>query len=236
MKESSNYIGEERRKYYRLAPSLPQPLRADIYLTKGEPYAVEVVNVSPGGLLCYAAAEQCGFAVGQPIQRIDIFFPNKKPVHYSGVIRRLQPSQQQGRYFCAIEFTKISRKGEVLGPSKDASLQRKVNEVATTPGAEFLHRVRRIENYTKCRDAKKEIEIRLRAYKSFSDISAILPTEERWWFFEILDEMKRREPDYPEGLKREFLKLCRGGSFRNIYRRDHRKRFSKMIKSLLRIP
>ena len=29
-------------------------------------------------------------------------------------------------------------------------------------------------------------------------------------FHEVVDEMKLREPDYPEGLKVEFLRLCKG--------------------------
>ena len=60
-------------------------------------------------------------------------------------------------------------------------------------------------------DAEEEARLRKTVYDSFDDITSKLSLEEKWWFFEIIDEMKRREPDYPDGLKRAYIKLCRIG-------------------------
>jgi hypothetical protein len=224
---SSKYQGEERRKYFRLQPSLPKAPRADIFVGEEEQLSVQVINVSPGGLLFYATQGEDQCSVNQTIPRIDIFFPDKEPVTYSGVIRRIQPTQAEGRYFCAIEFlTMVLSDGKkIIKLSKE--LHPGGYGVPSIPDSVFLRRVAQVENYIKLLLVEEQIVTRDRAYESFRDITFRLPVEEQWWFFEILDEMKRREPNYPEGLRKEFIRLCRKGCLGKDYTKKARLGWSR---------
>ena len=62
----------------------------------------------------------------------------------------------------------------------------------------------------KASSLEEELSLRKAVYDDFMAESKKLALEERWFFYEIIDEMKRFEPNYPEGLKTEFLRLCRG--------------------------
>ena len=79
------------------------------------------------------------------------------------------------------------------------------------PDSKILQRIEQVENYAHIDDLEKEIEVRRQAYNSFDDITEYLTIEEKWWFFEMLDEMKRYEPHYPKNLKKAFVELYRTG-------------------------
>jgi len=199
------YNGPERRRYYRLVPSSSEKLQADFYFLQGKHCQAEVVNLSPGGLLCYLETGLEYLGVGVIIPRIDIRIPYKPVVTYAGEILRIQHAAQGKVCFCAIQFIKYGGLKDRLKASS-GKIPRERRQI---PDAVFLKRLQEAEDYTQLEDIEKEIIVRNQVYQSFNDIAEALPLEERWFFYEILDEMKRCEPNYPEGMKREFLRLCR---------------------------
>lgn len=218
--------GPERRRYYRLTPSTPEGPQADFYFLHGKHCQAEVVNLSPGGLLCYLETGLEHLGVGVIIPRIDIRIPHKPVVTYAGEVLRIQHAAQGKVCFCAIQFIKY---GGLKDYSKASSVKmpRKQREISD---AIFLNRLQEAENYTRLDDIEKEIIVRNRVYQSFNDVAEALPLEERWFFYEILDEMKRWEPDYPEGMKREFLRLCRAEIRRPVNRK---RKLAQWLKSIL---
>lgn len=110
-----------KRRYYRLKPSEDGEPSASFELD-GKEIGLTVVNLSPGGLLCYVGAVEKGVDKDTYIPQIKIQMPRKKPLIFTGRVVRTEER----------------------------------------------------------------------------------PTSQ------ILDAMKRQQPEYPEGLKQEFLRLCRG--------------------------
>ena len=53
--------------------------------------------------------------------------------------------------------------------------------------------------------------MRTAVYDSFSDITENLSLEDKWWFYELLDEIKNREPNIPGELKQDFVNICKIG-------------------------
>ena len=196
-------VQNERRRYYRLEPSSEAKPRVVLEIN-GKEYEVEVINISPGGLLGYVTDPFAPLGVDQMVSKIVIRRPERTPLLYSGRVLRLQHEPEKNRRFCAIEFLQFEEK--VL--HKGARPIRPF-----TPGdgdREFLHRLKTFPQLQPGLALEKEFEIRESLFRAFEKEAVALPLEERWYFYEVLEEMKHREPDWPEGLKREFLRLCRG--------------------------
>jgi len=201
--EETTYQGEERRRYLRLQPTVePEPQAT--FEMNSKTFDVKVVNISPGGLLCYADKKLSDCQVETIIPKIVVKIHNKKPVIYRGVIVRVQPSSEPKKQFCAIEFVeneqKVLKKGSK--PLKQF-LPDAADEI-------YLQRLQSYQNFLKASSIEEELSLRKVIYDGFQPESKKLPLEERWFFYEIIDEMKCREPQYPIELKHEFFRLCRG--------------------------
>ena len=194
---------EERRRYYRLQPAVEPEPQATFELN-GTAFEVKVVNLSPGGLLCYVNGKSAGCTADTLIPKIVIKVPDKKPVIYSGKIVRMMPTAESGKRFCAVEFIQFEKR----------ILQRgsKPCEEFTPENSDdnFILRLGSYKSFLKASSLEVELSLRKAVYDDFMVESQKLAIEERWFFYEIIDEMKRFEPKYPEGLKTEFLRLCRG--------------------------
>ena len=193
----------ERRRYFRLEPSQEGKPQAVLELGNRD-YEVEIVNLSPGGLLCYVHDPLIPLDVDQYIPKVIIRHRDRPPLVYAGHVLRLQHDPQKNQRFCAIEFVqfegkRLQRGSRPVRPFKSTDRDR-----------EFLDRLKRYPALAPGLPLEKEFEIREGVFREFVKESLALPLEERWYFYEVIEEMKRREPDWPRGLEAEFLRLCRG--------------------------
>ncbi|MBD3289669.1 hypothetical protein GF337_12760 [candidate division KSB1 bacterium] len=258
---------EDRRNFPRYHPDEEHAPKVKFIFNGGSNVDIATINISKGGLMGYTSSIEHFLGIqDQYIDIIEIIFPGKKPFRCSGHILRLQPSINENKCFCAVEFgepvnadiesmesenSEKSSHGDESGDDDnnngrtrfmDSSIYRessgeeftfdpeirenlnnliidttqkpkknKDNSKIIIPDGKILNRIKELENYAKIDEVEKEVEVRRLAYNSFDDITEYLTIEEKWWFFEMLDEMKRHEPNYPENLKRAFFKLYRTG-------------------------
>jgi len=201
--EVTKYQGDEKRRYLRLQPSVePEPQAT--FEMNGKSFNVKIVNLSPGGLLCYVDNKLSDCQEEIVIPKIIIKIHNKKPVIYKGIIVRVQPTLDLRKQFCAIEFVANEQK-EFKKRSKPVKqfLPETTDEI-------YLQRLHSYQNFLKAASIEEELSLRKVIYDGFQPEAKKLPLEERWFFYEIIDEMKYREPQYPTELKHEFFRLCRG--------------------------
>ena len=198
----------ERRKHPRFFPDKENMPEVNFIFDDGEKISIDVVNISRGGMLASTSHMEIFLEMEhQKIKTIEIIAPDRQPFRCSGILLRVHPLLEDKKCYCAIEF---SRFGEQTGIALAGEEIRKQNQKKERKNFEssILERVREAENYTKMIDHESSPEIRKNVYDSFSDIADKLSVEDRWWFFELLDEMKSREPSCPEDLKKDFLELC----------------------------
>ena len=196
---------KERRRYYRLQPSMPGKILVEIFFLGHKHCTAQVVNLSPGGILVYVTECAGKFHKGDILPRVDLKLPHKSPVTYSGEIIRIEPTGDPAAIYCAIKFEKYGGMTGIKIPSKKKTTIDTAREEAV-----FMTRLRQAENYTRQESLRDEIRVRTHVYESFRDITENLRVEERWFFFELMDELKRQEPAYSEGNIKEYLRLCKG--------------------------
>jgi len=212
MKSNNHFI--ERRKFPRYYPDKKNQPRVSFIFDNGEKISVEVINISRGGMLASTTEMEHFLEMDQQkIKIIEIIPPDRKPFRCAGNLLRLHPMREDNRCYCAIEFRKIGEEDiKKEHPRQGSNTDTRSAEQADLEiKNKILNRVSKASNYTKTEDQQRAMEIRKSVYNSFADITDHLSLEDKWWFFELLDEMKRREPDYHEALKEDFLNLCLKG-------------------------
>jgi len=204
----------ERRKHPRYYPDRKNQPKVSFVLNGREKIAVEVVNISCGGLFGYASSADRFVEIDyRKVPVIEIGFPEKQLFSCSGTLVRVQPARQKNKCFCAISFDQVGfdeNKKYLVMAEEIEQLQKPIPKIIIKD-QQFMTRIKRAENYTAIKDPQMNAKTKRYVYDSFDDVTAHLSLEEQCWFFEILDEMKRREPNYPDDLKRAFLNLCRSG-------------------------
>lgn len=204
----------ERRKHPRYYPDRKNQPKVSFVLKGRKKVAVEVVNISCGGLFGYASSADQFIKINYlRVPVIEIGFPEKRFISCSGTLVRIQPARQKNKCFCAIAFDKVGfdeSKKYIVVAEEIEQLQKPTPRILIKD-QQFITRIKRAENYTAIKDPLIKIETKRHVYDSFDDVTSHLSLEEQCWFFEIIDEMKRREPNYPDELKRAFLNLCRSG-------------------------
>jgi len=204
---------EERRKEIRHYPGIKNQPIVNFSLNSGTKIPVDTLNISQGGLMGYTSGiEHFSGKEDLNIQLIEIIFPNKEPFCCFGRILRLQHIITENRCYCAVQFN--NGESVINKTTRDSSVRQGIQNEPKKRGIpdwKLLQRVSNLENYRQIEDCDKEIKTRRTAYNTFDDITEKLTIEERWWFYEILDEMKLVEPEYPDRLKKAFLNLCHTG-------------------------
>lgn len=205
----------ERRAHPRLYPKKQseQP-KVIFHFNRQLKIAVNTINISSGGMMGYTPSIEHFLGIeDQHIKKVEIAFPNKKKILCSGKILRVQPVLSENRCYCAVEFSDIekpekqqgekpvSEQVDVIHPSDETEIDEK----------ELLERLKSLGSFGKTRDIELEEKICQKALTVFADVTKNLTAEEKWFFHDLLEEMKRKEPDYPPALKKAFLKLCRTG-------------------------
>jgi len=212
MKQKKN--SKERRQHPRFFPDEGNLPEISFIFEDGEKISVELINISRGGLFgSTAGIEQFLEIDHHKIKTIEILPPNKEPFHCAGKLLRLHPLREDNRCFCAVEFCKIGEEDQATEPEKSsAALQIKTAKKSDHQLDELiLRRAGKAENYQRLQDNKLAANARKVVYDSFADITENLPAEDRWWFFELLDEIKNREPNIPDELKQDFINICKIG-------------------------
>ncbi len=197
--------GIERRKYYRLKPTVPEKIEASVFFMDGSSCSAEVINLSPAGLLCFCTTSPEKFHLDDIFPRIDLHIPHKPVVTYAGRLVRKEDTGDPKAFYFAIKFEKFGGIEGIRIPST-----KKSKPLSADVDALFLTRLRQAENFVQAATYYEETRLRRRVYRSFQDVTDRLRLEEKWFFLELLDELKRQEPNYSEGLLKEFLRLCRG--------------------------
>jgi len=210
MKQKKN--SGERRQHPRFFPEKDNQPEVRFIFNDGEKVSVEVVNISRGGLLgSTSGIEQFLEMEHHKIKVIEIIPPNKEPFRCAGELLRLHPIQEDNRCFCAVEFCKIEDEDKKTEPEESLEPTLVKDEVIANFEIEIIKRVKQAGNYLQDQNIEQATKMRKSVYNSFSDITKNLSLEDKWWFFELLDEIKTREPDLPEELKMDFIDLCKSG-------------------------
>ncbi|MBN2012142.1 hypothetical protein JW960_22625 [candidate division KSB1 bacterium] len=210
------YNKHERRKYPRYYPDSAN-LPIVTFLIDGSPKInITVVDIGKGGLMGYTSSiEHFIGMIDHHIQQIEIAFPEQEPFRCSGKILRVLPAIFENRCYCAVEFD-IPETLMASDPSVVDSEVEIKHEQLDIPEHHIMTRIEQLENYATIEDIDVETKIRLNAYDSFDDVTSNLTVEEKWLFYEMLDEMMHVAPNYPANLKNAFLNLCRTGLRQNM--------------------
>ncbi len=195
----------DRRRSYRIETEVNEnPVAAEVETAQGDLISVEVINYSASGLLCYGPADW-PVEPSETISRIRLKFARKPDVVFSGEVVRVQKNGE--RTFCALRFR---RDAPVRKPARK---RRKQKPALLTDEIKmrWLEKVERLPNYFHAESVEAQIEAERQAYAAFETLTRDFSVEERWWFFEMLDELKRKEPLYPLRLVEEFVLVCEYG-------------------------
>ncbi|MFQ5630192.1 MAG: PilZ domain-containing protein [bacterium] len=204
MREIKHKIAQvERREHYRIHLSELDPrLFVTITINSGMAQEVKLINYSLGGVLFYAEPSS-NIKKGDSVPVIAFKFPNKPVIEFSGKFIRVEKSRD--KLFCAVSFDEKQK--------LPLQLQNQIDtELPLSPAkAAWIEIIKAIPNYT--RDSTVDLyHDALRAgYEKFNRVVKDFRLEEKWWFFELLDELKRREPYYPKDLLDEFVSMCEKG-------------------------
>lgn len=204
----------ERRRHARYYPDRDSTPRVSLAINGTEKFSVDVINISRGGLLGSTIDyELTNNHHHQRIREIEIAFPGRSPFYCSGNLLRVSPSRISLKCFCAVQFDPLGFDHNYhpldVGDQIEASLR--PSKIVVIPDQLLIDRLQQCPNYMKIADpASAEVE-RKAVYDSFDDIIAYLSLEEKWYFLQMIDELKRHEPDYPEDLKNAFIQICRIG-------------------------
>ena len=204
----------ERREHPRYYPDRKNQPKVNFIFSEEDRVTVEVLNISQGGLYGYTSGTMQFIRFGYPrINLIEIIFPEKSPFCCSGRLLRVQATREQNKCFCAIELDRVGideNRGHIDVGSEIEAAHRPRKKILVRD-QKFLDRLKNAENYFRINDRYLSATARRSVYDSFDDVTAKLTLEEKWLFYEIVDEMKRLEPEYPANLKNAFLNLCRTG-------------------------
>jgi hypothetical protein len=204
----------ERRRHPRYSPDRKNYPKVNFAANGAAKVPIDVVNISQGGMLGFTIKNDFMTENNHTrIKEIEIVFPGKLPFYCSGNLLRVHPTSGVHKCLCAIQFDEIgfdrNKKQLRIGERIENSL-RPIEDVII-PDEIFINRLEKFDNYMKINDPKLGSEIRKSVYDSFDDITSNLSLEEKWYFFEMADELKLREPEYPAALKESFINLCRVG-------------------------
>lgn len=204
----------ERRAYPRYSPDRKSQPIVNFIFSEEERIAVEVLNISKGGLFGYTSGAKQFIRFGHPrTNLIEISFPEKSSFRCKGRLLRVQATREQNKCFCAIKLDRIGIDANQSQVDVGSEIERahRPRKKVLVHEEKFIDRLKSAENYLHIPDGTLSAMVRRIVYDSFDDVAAKLTIEEKRLFYEILDEMKRFEPDYPENLRKAFLSLCRTG-------------------------
>lgn len=215
---ATNRQRAERREYTRLPAVQAGISRVEMSLRNRSRCRARAINVSAGGLLCRLAGAGPLPTLYESLDAIHLFSAQQEPLSFAGTVRRMGISSATRGMFCAIEFSAMLTS---LGPTYDDDHELSFAELfagtreesaASRIGVEdFVGRLYTVPAYSRCDDPAGRAHRRRQVHRAFQDIVQNLAETERWWFFHVVSVLKEWEPDYPEELLAEYLRICRKG-------------------------
>ncbi len=204
----------ERRRHPRYYPDRQSTPKVNLAFNGNDRFSVDVINISRGGFLGYTIDHDLtNNHHPQRIREIEIAFPGRSPFYCSGKLLRVSPSRVAMKSFCAVELDPLGfdhhRNQLDVGDQIEASLR--PSKVIVIPDQMLIDRLQQYPNYMKLSDPTLVDAVRKTVYDAFDDITNYLSLEEKWYFLQMIDELKRHEPDYPDDLKIAFVRMCRIG-------------------------
>ncbi len=214
---------QDRRQHYRINCALRRPSAAHLFINDARVPAVTPLNFSAGGMLCAIELGDLALAQGQKVDCIQLVFPHKPPLAFSGTVVRLEAQERTHDYLCAIRFESMLSADSVPSARYDAArLVRRVKAGEVSDA--LIQRLKFLPNYMQMSNPEKAANVREQVYSSFKAVLGSLEPGERWWFCEVLDALKSMEPQYPFGLLEEYLRLCKK-AYSSAYRRLMEERY-----------
>lgn len=196
----------ERRAHYRIySAETLRPERAAIFLHTALSVEIEVINYSCAGLLFYAD-RGADLRPAQILPKIVLWFKNEPALEFSGQIVRAE--EAGGRLFCALKFFDSLERSEEESFASGGMATRDISE---SMRQKWIATLLALPAYTQIADSDAQGAAQKAVYDFFRNKYPEFAPEEWWWFFEMLDELKRREPDYPPSLLNEFIRACEWG-------------------------
>ncbi|MBN1353030.1 PilZ domain-containing protein [candidate division KSB1 bacterium] len=175
---SQNQSHSERRAYYRLPVRSGSEISAQINSQLGSIGDIQPINLSPGGLLCRLKTGQAQNEkqLGA-VESVTLNLGAKGSVTVASHIRRLEYSGGSDFYYCAIQFSKIT-KNELSKPDTKTAAKfiKKAKQLLTDPIASL----RQTPNYMQTEDEIKRQKLRNSVYAFFEHIIKGLQPEEQW--------------------------------------------------------
>lgn len=98
---------EEKRQYFRVTPSLSNPILTTIYGQNLKLKSLPVKDISLGGISFYIPKDINSIPVGTMIPNFQLTIPQKGQINASGVVRRIEDNFNNQRSICALEFTRM---------------------------------------------------------------------------------------------------------------------------------
>jgi len=162
------------------------------------------------------------------IKQMEIHKLNEKPVIAKGSIESLWPEHRKNIWCLRVAFDK-NLNGPDSGkktspenvngpiniipekPYKVTNNPERKKEPKTYTDKDLLDLISSFEKYVDLKDPEKEAKLRIKALKKYKNVINGLSLDERWDFYELLEYMKEKEPDYPEEAVKNYIKLCRTG-------------------------
>ena len=102
-----NIQNHERRRYFRVNPSMSNPILTTIRDNDVQWKSLPVKDISLGGVAFYFPNDSQPIPVGTTIPNLQLTLPQQGPINASGVVRRIDQNDDNRRAVCALEFTRM---------------------------------------------------------------------------------------------------------------------------------
>jgi c-di-GMP-binding flagellar brake protein YcgR len=97
----------EKRRYFRVTPSLSNPILTTIRENDIQWKSLPVKDISLGGVAFYYPNDAQPISIGTNVPNLQLTIPQKGQINASGVVRRIDQNSSDNRALCALEFTRM---------------------------------------------------------------------------------------------------------------------------------
>jgi hypothetical protein len=203
----------EHRHYLRLPSGEASVSDAELFFGDDQHCQARVLNVSAGGVLCRLPETGPLPSIHDSINPLLLFRDGREPISFTGTVRRLE--YRAGDMACAIEFSeavpRTEREPRRKQDKPDTTSPERAGLMAGRISAEnFIGRLYTTPAF-RSSPAQSWADWQKQMETSFRDIFNNLPKAERWWFLHVIEVLKETEPDYPDTLLAEYVRLCKKG-------------------------
>lgn len=97
----------EKRKYFRVTPSLSNPVLTTISDSDTIFNSLPVKDISLGGVAFYYPLDAPMLQIGKSISKMQLTLPQQGAINASGVVRRVEQDKTTPRVLYAMEFSRL---------------------------------------------------------------------------------------------------------------------------------